>query len=178
MSDISLEWFKRPKNGPNGEYIDFNALKDIDVDEIYGSSNRVSVKYGFGNMTQYKNAATILVYDNKTLIIKLSYNSRKWATPGGNIDKGEGALEAALRETREETQINIDMNNIKNLKTLVYKPTYTKLFIIYLNDNIPRPKLSGEHTQWKIVDLDYIQLEDLTDYARGAFKMLKHHNKI
>ena len=55
--------------------------------------------------------AAVLVRNSEghILLLKRSPQSRfapdKWGLPGGKIEKGETPLEAAVRETKEETQL-------------------------------------------------------------------------
>jgi len=146
-------------------------MKDIDISEVKDGKRKISVEKYIGHK-EYKNAGIFLIYQGKTLLLKLSYSDKKWATPGGKVDKGEGALEAALREMQEETGIEIKIAKLKTLRTDVYKPTNTKLFVMEVTEE-PIVKISDEHTAWKMVDLKDVLKEDLMGYARGAFEQLK-----
>lgn len=149
---------------------DIQHMKDIDVIYDTESENKIIIQKGFKENT-YRNAAVVLISRGKTLLLKNSYSDRKFATPGGHIDKGEGALEAAFRELWEETTIEIDVSDILDFKTFVYNPTNTKIFIVEI-DKRPNVKLSSEHTRYVWSDIDKVFEEDLTDYARGAFKIM------
>jgi len=49
----------------------------------------------------------IAEYNNKVLIIRNSYGYKRWTFPGGNIDKGETSENAAVRELKEETGLDV-----------------------------------------------------------------------
>lgn len=89
----------------------------------------------------------------------LKFNRGKWCIPGGSIDKNEDALEAVIRETKEETGIIIS-----NPKFL-FKHEYdngksTSVFHIELNEK-PEVKISKEHAQFKW--LTYKQVEEIKE---------------
>jgi 8-oxo-dGTP pyrophosphatase MutT (NUDIX family) len=46
---------------------------------------------------------------------KLSSHAGQWALPGGRLDPGEGALEAALRETAEEVGVTLPRDSVLGL---------------------------------------------------------------
>jgi 8-oxo-dGTP diphosphatase len=43
------------------------------------------------------------------VVIKRATEPRGWALPGGGVDEGETVEEAAVREAREETSLDIDL---------------------------------------------------------------------
>lgn len=56
----------------------------------------------------------VLVYkNNQVLMIKRinSHGSGTWSPPGGHLDYGETPIECAIRECKEET--NVDINNAR-----------------------------------------------------------------
>lgn len=52
-------------------------------------------------------AAVIFDDDGRVLLIKENYGKRRWSLPGGAIERGESAEEAVVRETREETGVEV-----------------------------------------------------------------------
>jgi 8-oxo-dGTP diphosphatase len=67
----------------------------------------------------------------------------KWATPGGFLNPDESADEAAVRETREETGLDIDPWHIEQLRT------YSR------PDRDPRGP-SGKHPDGRIISIAYV----------------------
>lgn len=69
-------------------------------------------------MTKYRNPAltvdTIIVEDNKVILIKRLNNPYKdhWAIPGGFVEYGEKVENAAVREAKEETGLDIKLTEL------------------------------------------------------------------
>jgi len=57
--------------------------------------------------------------DNSVLLIKNSYR-HGYTFPGGHINQNETAIQAAVRELREETGININTNQLQLLNKIHY----------------------------------------------------------
>lgn len=58
--------------------------------------------------------------DNPSFVItrrsaKLQNHAGQWALPGGRLDRGEDAIQAALRETREEIGVALDKTQVLGL---------------------------------------------------------------
>jgi len=63
--------------------------------------------YRFFVRPTYKAAKVVVVRDNKILLVRPDYGHRQWTLPGGNLEKGETYEEAAIREVREETGLEV-----------------------------------------------------------------------
>ena len=52
-----------------------------------------------------EHSAGAVVFNGKYLLLEYKYKSVYWDFPRGNVEKGEGELDTARREVREETGI-------------------------------------------------------------------------
>lgn len=68
-------------------------------------------------------ASGLILKNNQVLVIRrVKEGNEYWVFPGGGVEKGESNLEAAIREIREETSLEID--NIIDQQT--YRDTENK----------------------------------------------------
>lgn len=114
--------------------------------------------------TQYS-AGLVIIYDNKILLGHTT--GRKWygsySIPKGMIELGESALDAAIRETREEVGISISKNLIdkhEHTFTLTSRKGYTKIvsyYIVKINklSQIGLNELKVPKTQLQIKEIDW-----------------------
>tara|TARA_Y100000593_G_scaffold72895_1_gene133924 strand:- start:106 stop:504 length:399 start_codon:yes stop_codon:yes gene_type:complete len=101
------------------------------------------------------------------LLLKRAPESRfapnQWGYPGGKIEKGETAEEAVIRETQEETQLQLH--------------TITPLGVIngvveafYSNDFSGNVEIDFEHTDWKWVPPADLITYDLAPSALDIYE--------
>ena len=62
-------------------------------------------------------AATVTLMDDRIVLVKRSIppGYGKWVIPGGFVDRGETLEEAAIRETREETNLSVRITSLLNV---------------------------------------------------------------
>jgi bis(5'-nucleosidyl)-tetraphosphatase len=66
-------------------------------------------------MKKEKSCGTIIIENNKVLLIQQTDNA--WGFPKGHIENNETEQETAIRETKEET--NLDVKIISNKKYII-----------------------------------------------------------
>ncbi len=62
-------------------------------------------------MKKVKCCGTIIVKDNKVLLVY--QNNDVWGFPKGHMEEGETEIETAIRETKEETNIDVEIDESK-----------------------------------------------------------------
>jgi ADP-ribose pyrophosphatase YjhB (NUDIX family) len=62
-------------------------------------------------------ACTVTVYEDRIVLVKRAIAPAygKWVIPGGFVDRGETVEEAAIRETREETELEVRLTGLLNI---------------------------------------------------------------
>ena len=107
-------------------------------------------------------AYCIIRYGDRRLIIKNSYKDY-WTIPCGMVDPGESYLAAAVRETREEVGIDLDMTKLTFLSLVQsfceYKEDNIYLYSVRL-DNEPKVILDGK----EVLDYRWVTRNELKGY--------------
>ncbi len=75
-------------------------------------------------------ANTIVERDDEVLLVRLNYGPRdgRWALPGGLVEADETTVEAAVRETEEETGFTVELDGL--LATWM-RPAFPIIVVIY-----------------------------------------------
>jgi 8-oxo-dGTP diphosphatase len=119
-------------------------------------------------------SSVILKKDNKLLLVKeILENFREyWIFPGGGVEFGETIEEAAIRETKEETGLDVEIKEFLGFKEIIV-PKYDYHTIIFffiaepLNHEI---KLTDKVLDARYFSLDEIKDLNLVDSAEWALK--------
>ena len=128
-------------------------------------------------------AGLVVIQDNKILLVHPS-NSPWWGTysiPKGGIDKREDALEAARRETYEETGIKIKRKHIdsKNAGFIDYKNSKRKIYkrVYYF---VARPKkiITKDMFKPQIKEVDWVGFLDKNEAKKRIFGRFKPFLKL
>lgn len=129
-------------------------------------------------MKKEKSCGTIIIENNKVLLIQQTDNA--WGFPKGHVENNETEQETAIRETKEET--NLDVEIISNKKYIInYKINneIDKEVILFLakktSDKIKKQDEEIKNIKW--VDLnqafDIITYENTKDLYKEVLKDIK-----
>ena len=69
-------------------------------------------------------AGTIFMLDGGIVLLKRGVEPAlgKWVFPGGYVDRGESVRDAAVRETKEESQLEVKLGSLLNVYTYPRSP--------------------------------------------------------
>lgn len=70
-------------------------------------------------------AAAILDSGDRLLLVRESYDRRRYGLPGGAVEAGESPLDAVVRETLEETGVVVGIDHVVGVYRLVSGVTVT-----------------------------------------------------
>ena len=108
----------------------------------------------------------ILIEGEKLLLVKQKVANRNWSLPGGRVENGETLEEAMIREMREETGLEV---NIQKLLYVCDKPDTrpSLLHITFLLERIEGEITlpSNEFDHNPIHDVQMVPIKDLSQYG-------------
>jgi len=124
--------------------------------------------------------SSLIIKNNKVLIVKRSSKPEIWSLPGGLVELGETQRSAAIREAREETNINIKIIKfLENLDIIIKdeKNQIKKHYILavfsgeYINGNI----IAGDDA----LDAKWLPIQDIKniDMTNGTDQFIMKYSK-
>ena len=97
--------------------------------------------------------------DETILLVKQSYGHQYWSLPGGVMEEGESIDQAAIREVKEETGLNI---RLEKLIGVYSKPSEGALAMTFVGEVI-----GGElRADNEIIEVCYFPLANLPENIR------------
>jgi len=136
------------------------------------------------NQTQSPNIAGFLPHNGKVLIVKRSKHEEMYSgfyeLPGGGIDFKESPAKALKREFKEETNLDVEIENpirVFDYMSDDQKIHYVEIiFMTRLIGSAKEIKLSKEHDDYKWIALDEIDdykiSPEIKKNIRAGFKQL------
>ena len=108
-----------------------------------------------------KGSAVAILDDNSSMLLlmrsgKSRWMPKKWGLPGGKIETGETAEEAVIRETKEET--SLDIQNLTYLKDLSNKA----VDLFYASSYDGNVQIDFEHDDYEWVSRADVEQYDTT----------------
>ena len=125
-----------------------------------------------------KSVGCFLEHNGKILIIFRIPNNRDggcWAIPAGEIDPGESAIEAIIREVKEETGHLCNSDQLELLGTYFWKLSEFDLeftvFRTQLNERMPVQLNPREHSDYKWINPK--ECYSMNNLIRGFHELLE-----
>lgn len=130
-------------------------------------------------MIKEKSAGCIIIENEKILLVKQT--SGNWGFPKGHLEKGESETEAAIRETKEETNLDVtilDENKRYSIEYDTNKGTH-KEAVYFLakktSNNISRQESEITEIKWFNFEeaIETISFENAKELLRKVLTDLK-----
>jgi ADP-ribose pyrophosphatase YjhB (NUDIX family) len=85
-----------------------------------------------------------------------------WTFPAGYMEMGESVAEAAVRETREELNLEVRLGNLFNVYSL---PTMSSVTVVYLAEALGEPSIGQETLDFASFAPDEVPWPDLAFWS-------------
>ena len=124
-----------------------------------------------------RESAIVIILNKKREVLLLlrpswiKWGAGQWAFPGGKLEEGETPKEAAIRETKEETQL--DIGDLQELEIHLDK----KLHIYYTTQYDGEVVIDWEHDAWAWAGLNDLDKYSLAPDVRRLYKQVLNHDR-
>jgi 8-oxo-dGTP diphosphatase len=113
-------------------------------------------------------AIGLLINDDRVLLVKQTFGPKLWSLPGGTVEPGESLANAAIREVREETGLDVTVTGLFLMRNRPDQSCYifmTQLMGGELLDSVP-----GEidDVAWFSVDDIHNKASFIEDFTRNV----------
>ena len=116
-------------------------------------------------------AGTVFMLDGGIVLLKRGVEPAlgKWVFPGGYVDRGESVRDAAVRETKEESQLDVRLNTLLNVYSYPRSPN---VIVVYTAEVIGGELAAAdESVEARAFLPDALPWQDLAfDSTRDALK--------
>ncbi|MCA9308950.1 NUDIX domain-containing protein [Candidatus Saccharibacteria bacterium] len=131
----------------------------------------------FGIYLHNSHRARVLVKNgNKILLVKSTYGSRRWELPGGGVEKGETARQAARRELEEETSLMVaekKLEHVASERISNNKLGWPKMNVDFFRvDSADEAKISRA---FEVVELQWFDVNELPDKVNSCVSVALAH---
>jgi len=144
------------------------------VEKLIELENKTRFRCSSCDFIYYQNptpaAGIILVEDGKVLMVKRKYPPRvdMWTLPAGFVESDEDAGTCAVREAKEETNLDVEVTRIFNVYSAFDDPRAAVVLILYLTRKVGGELMCGDDAS----DARFYALDDLpNDIAFRAHEM-------
>ncbi|WP_370589293.1 NUDIX hydrolase [Thermoactinomyces sp. CICC 10521] len=116
----------------------------------------------------------VLIADNQGENILMVQNEESWSLPGGKREDGETFKEAAIREVKEETGLDVELDGVVNINERIAKDH--DLFITFRGKIVGGEIMLGIDTEIQKVEWKSInQAQELMPWYGDLKALLSKH---
>ncbi len=124
---------------------------------------------------QELNSYMVVFHDDKVLVLKRTNGF--WEFPGGGVNWGEDPRQTAIRETKEETGLDVTDVSFVTTTSATYEKNGNDKHSVYLvyrgNAQSKEVRLTEEHTEYRWLNLLEAKYVKLALNAEGIVELLR-----
>lgn len=125
--------------------------------------NKIRQVCPFCDFVHYMNpapaAGVLLVENGRILLVRRKYEPKKgmWSIPAGFLEADEDIKQCAIREMKEETQLDVELEGLFNVYSAFDDPRTTALLVVYLAKRVGGELRTGDDAS----EAAFFNLDDL-----------------
>jgi 8-oxo-dGTP diphosphatase len=172
ISRIGLKFSKDPYAIENYQELQNLALQQLE--EIYHLPDEVNPYQRDVYPTPNISVRVIIFNEHKQLLLVQERDDQKYAVPGGWCDIFESAKENAIKEVKQETNLDVRIDKVLAiLRRDIYKqhPSLISEYVIYFSATILQGELANNH---EILSLGFYDLDKLPELSRKMTSIELH----
>ena len=121
-------------------------------------------------IAQYKNPIptvdVVIEIDDQVVLIERKNPPHGWALPGGFVDYGESVEDAAIREAKEETSLDVDLVALLGVYSKPHRdPRFHTISTVFIARGIGSPRAGDDARQVRLFRKDTLPPESAFDHA-------------
>ncbi len=121
-------------------------------------------------------AKCIIQHEGKYLLIKRALTSKffpsQWDFPGGKLESGESAANSAIREAKEETNLEVKLGQVVKTGTCTENEITIHYELFQVNEYAGTIKLSKAHTEQSLFSKEQIKQLATTPFVKIFFNLI------
>jgi ADP-ribose pyrophosphatase YjhB (NUDIX family) len=123
----------------------------------------------------------VIVHEGKIVLIKRGNepSKGKWTIPGGLVELGESLEQAVIRETKEETGLDVETPSLMDAVSNVDLDEMCKVKYHYvIIDYLVHVKTGTAQAASDAAELHWVPLDEVEDYnLTASFRLFFKHNR-
>lgn len=151
---------------------------DIVYNNVIGYLTHLQDTLGMG---PYATVDAIIEFSEGIVIIERHNPPYGWALPGGFVDYGESLETAVLRETKEETRLELeDLRQFKTYSDPDRDPRFHTISTVFIGRGVGNPKAGDDAKNLKIVPYEELMNGEYAfDHRRviGEYLKIRHRTQ-